>query len=128
MMKIKLLALVIFVMMLMPSCSSNKTVQAPDGSRITQNEMGTIPPSPISGVPSSESATSDNQEIEQSSGVAQADDSQAPAPPIIGEIYLYGETHGVEAILDKELELWNEYYYHNNGFRHLFIEFGYCSA
>jgi hypothetical protein len=70
---------------------------------------------------------SDNQEIEQSSGAAQADDSQAPAPPIICEIYLYGETHGVKSILDKELELWNEYY-HNNGFRHLFIEFGYCSA
>ncbi|BCN29057.1 hypothetical protein [Anaeromicropila herbilytica] len=43
------------------------------------------------------------------------------------EIYLYGEAHGVGKILDKELELWNDYY-HNKGMRHLFIELPYYTA
>ena len=31
-----------------------------------------------------------------------------------GQIYLYGEGHAVPSILDKEFELWNQYY-HENG-------------
>ncbi|MBI9013073.1 MAG: hypothetical protein JEZ08_12645 [Clostridiales bacterium] len=46
---------------------------------------------------------------------------------IKGNIYLYGEMHGVEAILDKELELWSDYY-QNHGMRHLFIELSYFTA
>ena len=42
-------------------------------------------------------------------------------------IFLYGEAHGVDEILAKELELWDEYY-HNGGMRHLFIEKSYYSA
>ncbi len=38
-----------------------------------------------------------------------------------GQIYLYGEAHGEEKILEKEFELWYDYY-HNQGMRHLFIE------
>lgn len=38
-----------------------------------------------------------------------------------GEIYFYGETHGNQEILQKELALWNTYY-HEQGLRHLFIE------
>ncbi len=41
--------------------------------------------------------------------------------------YLYGETHGVPAILEKEFELWNNYY-QNNEMRHLFIEFPFYGA
>lgn len=44
-----------------------------------------------------------------------------------GQIYLYGEQHGVEKILEKELELWGKYY-HEENMRHLFIELGYYSA
>lgn len=44
-----------------------------------------------------------------------------------GQIYLYGEHHGVEKILDKELELWNDYY-HNKNMRHLFVELSYFTA
>lgn len=44
-----------------------------------------------------------------------------------GQIYLYGERHSVEKILEKELELWHEYY-HNENMRHLFIEDSYYSA
>jgi hypothetical protein len=44
-----------------------------------------------------------------------------------GQIYLYGEQHGVEKILDKELELWREYYDEQN-MRHLFVELSYFSA
>lgn len=44
-----------------------------------------------------------------------------------GHIYLYGESHGVEKILDKEFELWYEYY-NNKGMRHLFVELPYYTA
>ena len=44
-----------------------------------------------------------------------------------GKIFLYGETHGVERIFARLLEIWNEYY-HNQNMRHLFIEFPYFTA
>lgn len=44
-----------------------------------------------------------------------------------GSIYLYGEIHGVAKIIDKEFELWSEYY-HNEGMRHLFVELSYFTA
>jgi len=44
-----------------------------------------------------------------------------------GQIYLYGEQHGVKKILDKELELWYENY-DNKNMRHLFIELPYYTA
>lgn len=44
-----------------------------------------------------------------------------------GQIYLYGEAHGVESILDKEFELWSDYY-QNQGMRHLFVELPYYTA
>lgn len=42
-------------------------------------------------------------------------------------IYLYGETHSQENILEKELELWHEYY-HDQKMRHLFVELPYYTA
>lgn len=42
-------------------------------------------------------------------------------------IYLYGEKHGEEKILEKEADLWYGYY-HNEGLRHLFIEMPYYTA
>ena len=44
-----------------------------------------------------------------------------------GEVYLYGEAHGVEKILEEELRLWNDYYHYKN-MRHLFIETAYYTA
>lgn len=44
-----------------------------------------------------------------------------------GQIYLYGEQHSVKAILDKEIELWCDYY-DNNNMRHLFVELPYYTA
>lgn len=44
-----------------------------------------------------------------------------------GKIYLYGEAHGREAILEYELEQWKKYY-HEQGMRHLFIEDPYYTA
>lgn len=49
-----------------------------------------------------------------------------PAHAQEGGIYLYGETHGVQKILDRELALWQEYY--ENGARHLFVELPYYTA
>lgn len=42
------------------------------------------------------------------------------------KIYLYGEQHYVPKILEKELELWGEYY--EQGTRHLFLELPYYTA
>ncbi len=41
--------------------------------------------------------------------------------PRTGQIYLYGEEHGVERIMDKELELWSACY-RDAGMRDLFVE------
>lgn len=51
----------------------------------------------------------------------------APLPQTPGGIYLYGEEHGNESILQRELELWSGYY-HENGIRHLFVELPYYTA
>lgn len=48
-------------------------------------------------------------------------------PQETGKIYLYGEYHGVKKILEKEFELWY-HYYHNEGMRHLFVEYAYYTA
>lgn len=52
-----------------------------------------------------------------------------PVPPSqnSGQIYLYGESHGVKKILEKEFELWYNYY-HRQGMRHLFIEYPYYTG
>ena len=44
-----------------------------------------------------------------------------------GQIYLYGETHSVPEINQKEFEIW-DYYYHEEGMRHLFVEYPYFMA
>lgn len=54
-------------------------------------------------------------------------DTNTPSDQSKGQIYLYGEQHGVEKILEKELELWHKYY-HKEDMRHLFVELSYYSA
>lgn len=44
-----------------------------------------------------------------------------------GEIYLYGEQHGVLKILDEEFERWQENY-NTQGMRHLFVELPYYTG
>lgn len=43
-----------------------------------------------------------------------------------GQLYLYGEKHGSQAVMDRELELWRDYY--GQGMRHLFVEYPYYTA
>lgn len=52
---------------------------------------------------------------------------EAPLEKSTGKIYLYGEEHSIEKILEKELEIWGEYY-HNDNMRHLFVEKPYYTA
>lgn len=54
-------------------------------------------------------------------------DITAPSSQSPGKIYLYGEQHGVDKILDKESALWHEYY-HVENMRHLFVELPYYTA
>ena len=51
----------------------------------------------------------------------------SPSPKPSGQIYLYGEEHGVDKILEKEFEIWSRYY-HEEGMRHLFVELPYYAA
>lgn len=44
-----------------------------------------------------------------------------------GEIFLYGEKHSVNDILEKEFELWSSYY-QNEGMRNLFVELTYYTT
>ncbi len=43
-----------------------------------------------------------------------------------GHIYLYGEEHGVQKIIEAEFSLWKDYY--EDGMRHLFAELPYYTA
>ena len=52
--------------------------------------------------------------------------SEVSLPETAGEIYLFGEEHSNERILDKELEQWKEYY--DAGMRDLFVELPYYDA
>jgi predicted small lipoprotein YifL len=45
----------------------------------------------------------------------------------IGQIFLYGEFHGVEKIILRQLEIWHDYY-NNENMRHIFIEAAYYIA
>lgn len=60
-------------------------------------------------------------------GEAAAHTVEADLSDSSGQIYLYGEAHSVEKIIEKELALWNEYY-HEKNMRHLFIEMPYYTA
>ena len=48
------------------------------------------------------------------------DKTTVTGPEEIGEIYLYGEYHANEHLLQKELELWRDCY--ARGMRYLFVE------
>jgi len=47
--------------------------------------------------------------------------------PSSGRIFLFGEVHGIPEIMDRQLEIWGDFY-HNYGMRHLFIEASYFTA
>ncbi|MCL2411833.1 MAG: hypothetical protein FWC97_09350, partial [Treponema sp.] len=51
----------------------------------------------------------------------------APTEKPTGQIFLYGEAHGIERIMNRQLEIWHDYY-HNHNMRHLFIEFTFPTA
>lgn len=48
-------------------------------------------------------------------------------PKKTGQIFLYGEIHSAEIILNKKFQLWHRYY-HESGIRDLFVESPYYTA
>lgn len=62
-----------------------------------------------------------------------SDDYPAPAsvkeepPASTGRIFLFGEMHGSARTMERQLEIWGDFY-HNYGMRHLFIETSYFGA
>ncbi|MCL6604668.1 MAG: hypothetical protein K6T94_17535 [Paenibacillus sp.] len=72
-------------------------------------------------------ACSNSSAGKTASKVAQPTKETSMVTQVSGNIYLYGETHGEAKIIDKEFELWSEYY-HNEGMRHLFVEMPYFTA
>ncbi|MDI9498118.1 MAG: hypothetical protein QM270_06500 [Bacillota bacterium] len=55
------------------------------------------------------------------------DTKVAAVPGSPARIFLYGEKHGVDTIINQEYELWHKHY-HSDGMRHLFLELPYFSA
>lgn len=43
------------------------------------------------------------------------------------QIFLYGEKHGIDEVIQKEFEIWHDHY-HNDGMRHLFLETPYYTG
>ncbi len=60
-------------------------------------------------------------------GVFAESGAEEPGVPSSGLIYLYGEEHGRQAILEREAEIWNTHY-HEDGMRDLFVELPYYTA
>lgn len=58
-----------------------------------------------------------------SPGTSEASDTDVEAQ---AQVYLYGEYHSNTGIVERELELWREYY--AQGMRHLFVELPYYDA
>ena len=75
----------------------------------------------------SNNTVGDDISVLQSNISTSENDMSALQTKSTGQIYLYGEAHGVEKILDKEFNLWNEYYT-NQDMRHLFVELSYYTA
>jgi len=48
-------------------------------------------------------------------------------PPSTGRIFLFGEAHGNQATMLRQIEIWGDFY-HNYGMRHLFVELPYFAA
>ncbi len=66
-------------------------------------------------------------EVQETTSESRETEVVQETPNSSGKIYLYGESHGQEPILEYELELWKTYY-HEQGMRHLFEEIPYFDA
>jgi hypothetical protein len=56
----------------------------------------------------------------QSSAAKNSNSPTIKANDYAGQMYLYGEEHGAQKIIEEEFSLWKEYY--DAGMRHLFVE------
>ena len=102
----KKLSAIVFAMCLMTACSG-----------------GDAAPGPSSGEPMSGESLSS----QTSSGAEEEETPSGQPGQQVGNIYLYGELHGVKAIYDRELELWKDHY-EKEQTRHLFLELPYYTA
>ena len=129
----RLIVLTLLVLFLLPACSGNNRSETAIPANTSYVESSGPSAESYNPAPAETRPTPPNDQSQQPSETQQQQQQQAeidaPAQSgqSIGNIYLFGEVHGVEAILNRELELWNDYY-HNHNLRHLFIEYGYCNA
>lgn len=109
-MKRVILATTVFFILILTACTNN-----PQGD-----------PTTTKGDPQTDtqSTQSDTRELTTND---KEDNSVVKPLKFDGQVYLYGEAHSVEKILDKELELWKGYY-EDQGMRHLFIEMSYYTG
>ncbi len=109
-----LLAVLVILLMILTACDGKSQVNldmaAPD-AQTTQ---------------STQAATSQSESQKFTSGDTE-DIGDLESLKFVGQVYLYGESHSVEKILDRELELWKGYY-EEKGMRHLFIEMPYYTG
>lgn len=118
--KIILIFLTLILMMVFAACGNNsepnKEIPS-DNIEQDKEAVSTI----------SRDSESDKESVTAIDDTSQPDKEDFTATQSLRYIYLYGEEHGIEEILDKEFELWCDYY-NNHNMRHLFIELSYFTA
>ena len=110
-----LMMTVILIMSTLVGCGNTSTKSESSSQLDSSSQIDSTHPS---GDPYKEENTS-SSDVTPKSEISQAGNQ--------GTIFLVGEMHGKKPILDKELELWGEFY-QQDGMRHLFVELGYYSA
>jgi len=122
----KFIAFVIALfLVLLCACSSNGTIL-----ENTVSPSESINPQPVApDSPTQGKVTSPSGSDPQQTATPEPSETAPTTMPLksSGQIYLYGEAHGVEAIYDKVFELWQDHY-HNENMRHFFVELGYFTA
>lgn len=117
-----LLALALLLAGCSPAAGEGSAPPTPPGTASVSPEVSpALPPEPSpEASPKASPAGTDAPPAQ----TPQASPSAPPADPspTVGDIWLYGELHAEESILEEELRLWKEAY--DRGVRHLFIEYG----
>ncbi len=121
----KRVSVILFAMCLLTACSEGRTAGEPSSEGTTyaaEADAGTRgAETSAAETPATETSAVETRGAESSAAETSAAEAQ------VGNIYLYGEQHGVKAIYDRELELWKDHY-EKEHMRHLFVELPYYTA
>ena len=113
--KIVFISLMLFMLMMLTSCLGGES----NGDEQHDNAVDEVNTAQI--------ATNEDVSTEPITTDENSNGGEVEPQPPTGRIFLYGEIHGSTYTMDRQLEIWGDYY-HNHGMRHLFIEAPYFTA